>query len=387
MAVCAALWSHIKPDVDGHIYPCCRWILPKNEIKMHGWWENEIAKLPKISDGTQSALDSDYFNSIRERMLAGEELPECKQCTIEENLGDGTSMRTEMNTQYGHHINKTPKIRYIELMFSTHCNLACRMCGEYASSKWKLINNPNLTVDTSIDGSDLENYDSDFSKLDQIKVVGGEPFLAKDHYNFLDKFITQVDNPENVGIHYCTNGTIFPNKNIIDYWKKLKKVKIVVSVDAYGTLNDYLRPGSSWKKVNETIEKFKNIEDVNIELSTHSVITSLSVLQLHKLIDWRGERQLGGTFHVTEGPWHLAISYLVDEEKDKIRTYLNSLRTKYSIPPPHWLANVYPTGLIDIIEEALNENPDERYTYEDIAKEEQKLDKYFNQDFWDNIQK
>ena len=396
MAVCAALWSHIKPDVDGHIYPCCRWTLSKNEIKMHGR-PSTVAKLPKISDGTQSALDSDYFNSIRERMLAGEELPECKQCITEENLGDGTSIRTEMNTRYGHHINKTPKIRYIELMFSTHCNLACRMCGEYASSKWKLINNPNLTVDTSIDSSDLENYDSDFSKLDELKVVGGEPFLAKEHYDFLDKFITQVDNPENVSIHYCTNGTIFPNKNIINYWKKLKIVKIVLSVDAYGTLNDYLRPGSSWKKVNENIEKFRNIEDVNIDLTTHSVITSLSVLQLHKLIDWRGERELEGTFHVTDGPYHLAISHLVDEEKDKIRTYLNSLRTKYSNPPSHWLVaapdgkdrmlNVYPTGLTDIIEEALNENQETQYTFEDIAKEEQKLDKYFNQDFWDNIQK
>jgi hypothetical protein len=264
------------------------------------------------------------------------------------------------------------------------------MCGEYASSKWKLINNPNLTVDTSIDGSDLENYDSDFSKLDELKVVGGEPFLAKEHYDFLDKFITQVDNPENVSIHYCTNGTIFPNKNIINYWKKLKIVKIVVSVDAYGTLNDYLRPGSSWKKINENIEKFRNIEDVNIELTTHSVITSLNVLQLHKLIDWRAERQLEGTFHVTDGPYHLAISRLVDEEKDKIRTYLNSLRTKYSNPPPHWLTNIYPTGLTDIIEESLLSpipKIDKKFSFEDIAKEEQKLDKYFNQDFWDNIQK
>jgi pyruvate-formate lyase-activating enzyme len=383
MAVCAALWTHIKPDVDGHIYPCCRWSLPKNEIKMYGL-ESTIAKLPKISDGTQAALDSDYFNSIRERMLAGEELSECKQCTIEEKANDGTSMRTEMNDQYGHHINEAPKIRYIELMFSTHCNLACRMCGEYASSKWKLINNPNLTVDTSIDSSDLENYDSDFSKLDTIKVVGGEPLLAKDHYDFLDKFISQSDNPENISISYHTNSTIFPNKNIINYWKKLKIVKIIVSVDAYGELNTYLRPGSSWKKINETIEKFKNIEDVNIELTTHTVVTSLNVLQLHKLIEWREEMELEGTFHVTDGPWHLAISHLVDEEKDKIRTYLNSLRTKYTITPPVFLQYTF---LIDVIEEALNENQETQYTFEDIAKEEQKLDKYFNQDFWDNIQK
>ena len=41
---------------------------------------------------------------------------------------------------------------------------------------------------------------------------------------------------------------------------------------------------------------------------------------------------------------------------------------------------------IDMIEEELNKNPDNTYTSEDIAKKEQKLDKYFKQDIWDIIQ-
>jgi len=349
-------------SVEGTVLPCCRWEADNKDN----------SNAPKIQDGIQSAIDSDYFNSIRERMLAGEQLSECRQC-IEEEKHDIPSMREQLNDRYSQYIDKKPKLRFIELAFSTHCNLACRMCNESFSSKWKLINNPKLTVATSIETFDLENYDVDLSELEMIKVVGGEPFLSKNHYDYLDKLINQSNNPEGITLIYYTNGTIFPNKNIINYWKKLKKVHIAVSVDAYGTLNDYLRPGSSWKKINETIEKFKNIEDVNLTMGAHSVITSLSVLQLHKLIDWRGERQLEGIFHVTDGPHHLAIARLVDEEKDKIRTGITRMKDKIG------------ESLFDVLEEALNENTDDNYTFEDIANKEQKLDKYFKQDFYDEF--
>jgi len=376
MTVCSALWSHARMSVDGSVFPCCRWEEADN---------GKNSKAPKISDGIQSAIDSDYFNSIRERMLAGEQLSECRQC-IEEEKHDIPSMREQLNDKYSQYIGKKPKLRYIELAFSTHCNLACRMCNEDYSSKWKLINNPKLTADTSIDAFDLENYDVDLSELDMIKAVGGEPFLSKNHYDYLNKLIDQSNNPKDITLIYHTNGTIFPNKNIIDYWKKLKKVQIIVSVDAYGELNTYLRPGSSWKKITETIDKFKNIEDVNLQLGSHAVITSLNVLQLPQLIEWSIEtfgRTGGGNFDILDYPEHLSIVNLATEEKGKIRTSINRMRDMKLMESRD--AEYIPT-LLDMIEEELNKNPDNTYTFEDIAKKEQKLDKYFKQDIWDIIQ-
>jgi MoaA/NifB/PqqE/SkfB family radical SAM enzyme len=358
-------------SVEGTVLPCCHW---EGDCGVGGG-------APKIQDGIQNAIDSEYFNSIRERMLAGEELSECRQCLDEEKHG-APSMREDLNEQYGKYIGKTPKLRYIELAFSTHCNLACRICNESYSSKWKLINNPKLTVDTSVAAFDLENYDVDLSELDVIKVVGGEPFLSKNHYDYLNKFISQSTNPNNVIIEYYTNGTVFPNKNIIDYWKKLKEVRISISVDGFGTLNDYLRSGSSWKKITETVDKFMNIEDVNIVMGTHTVITSLNVLQLPKLVEWIvqtfGEFDVG-SFDVARYPEHLSIVNLADEEKDKIRTGINIMKDK--------MGGIEQVEILfDVLEEALNENSDGNYTFEDIAKKEQKLDKYFKQDFWDYIE-
>lgn len=371
-SVCAALWSHAMVEVSMKVLPCCRWEEP----------QGPNTNAPHISNGIQSAIDSDYFNSIREKMLASEEIPQCKQCTDEEKAC-GTSLRKSFNNRYSQYINTTPKIRDLELVFSTHCNLACRMCGSEASSKWALIDNPGLNVDTSVVATELKNYDHDMSELDNIKMVGGEPFLAKDHYKYLESFISQSNRPKNITLTYHTNGTIFPNQNIINYWKKIKTVHIIVSVDAHGKLNNYLRPGSTngWETINKNIQKFKNIEGVNTIVKTHTVITSINALHLHKLIEWIDQTIDNGlahaSFDVTSQPDHLSVMHLVDSEKLKIRNYINYTRNKLSN-----INNI--EKIVGILELGLDETPEKRYTIADIATKEKHLDDYFKQDFWSN---
>ena len=374
-SVCAALWSHAQVGVKNSVSPCCRWGTKPSD-------GDYVVNTVSMSNGIQSAIDSDYFNSARERMLNGEQLPECKQCTDEEKKC-GTSLRTSFNNRYKQYIGTTPKIRDLELVFSTHCNLACRMCWSGASSKWALIDNPGLTADTSVVATDVNKYDHDMSELDNIKMVGGEPFLAKDHYKYLENFISQSKNPENTTLTYHTNGTIFPNQKIIDYWKKIKTVHIIVSVDAYGELNNYLRPGAanSWETINKNIQKFKNIEGVKIEVGLHTVITSINAMHLHKLVEWIEQTIDGGlsraSFDVTSQPNHLSVMHLVDSEKLKIRNYINHTRNKLSN-----INNI--EKIFGILELRLDETPKKRYTMADIANKEKRLDDYFKQDFWSN---
>ncbi len=370
-SICAALWSHGRVDVTMKVFPCCRW---------RANFTGERDTLPHISDGIEAAINSDYFNTVRKKMQAGEVIPQCKQCTNEEEVGV-TSMRNRMNESYGKYINTTPKIRDLELAFSTHCNLACRMCSPEASSKWSLIVNPKMKVDTSVISNELSNFDHDWSELDNIKMVGGEPLLAKDHYKYLEYFITQTSRPEELTLVYHTNGTIFPNKNIINYWKKIKKVRIVLSVDAYGKLNNYLRPGQSdWETINANLDKFKNIPGVNTEIGTHSVISSIGALQLDKLVEWLNNTVEfnNSSFDILHHPPHLSIMNIVDQEKYKIREHIKLLQDKFG----H--INGLESKVIAIVEQALNQTPKLQFTIQDIAEREKRLDKYFKQDFYND---
>ena len=324
----------------------------------------------KLKDGIGAAINSDFFNDVRNKMLAGEKIVECNQCYEEEKLL-GSSMRTEFNKKYSRHILEEPKIRYLETSFSSHCNLACRMCNETASSKWKLINNPSIKVDVTVDANETSFYDdTDLSELKSIKVVGGEPFINKFHAEYLDNFISRSNNPKDIVLHYNTNGTVFPNNKVIDYWKNVKEVHITFSVDAIGNLNDYLRPGSSWDTLTSTIEKFKSTPDIDFVFTTHSVVSNISVWELDSLVKWKTEN-FGHSdgFFILDRPRHLSIKSLPQDKKDKLLEYINKVDTGEYI--------------YKAVRNELNKENEIVYTEQDVAKKEEKLDRYFNQKFWD----
>ena len=353
--ICAALWSHARVTVEGTVTPCCRY-----NHHVH-------SEQPQLKDGIGKAINSDYFQSVRDRMLNGEKIKECNQCYEEEKL-TGSSMRTEFNDNYARYILDEPKIRYLETAFSSHCNLACRMCNDVASSKWKLINNPGMKVDVSIDANDISYYDdTDLSELRRMKLVGGEPLLSKDHIKYLDNFISRSSNPEDITLYYNTNGTVFPNKNILDHWSRVKKVSITFSIDGIGGLNDYLRPGSSWSTLTNNIEKFKSLENINIDFTTHTVVSNLNIFKLAPLIKWK-TKIFGnpGGFFVLDRPPHLSIKNVPGEMKKSILKYID---------------RVYDgTEIYDMIRNELDNESKIEYTYKDVAKKEKKLDMYFNQD-------
>jgi sulfatase maturation enzyme AslB (radical SAM superfamily) len=248
------------------------------------------------------------------------------------------------------------------------------MCNETASSKWKLINNPGMKVDVTVDANETSFYnDTDLSDLASVKIVGGEPFINKFHAEYLDNFISHSNNPQDIVLHYNTNGTVFPNNKVLDYWKNVKEVHITFSVDAIGNLNDYLRPGSSWDIFTSTIEKFKSTPGINFVFTTHSVVSNISVWELDSLVKWK-TANFGHPdgFFILDRPRHLSIKTLPQDKKDKLLEYINKVDTGEYI--------------YKAVRNELNKENKTVYTEQDIAKKEEKLDEYFNQNFW-NVRK
>jgi len=356
--VCGALWAHARVTVEGTVTPCCRYN------------HHDHSEQPQLKDGIGAAINSDFFEDVRKRMLAGEKINECRQCYEEEKLL-GDSMRTGFNKKYSKFVDTEPKIRYLETSFSSHCNLACRMCNETASSKWKLINNPGMKVDVTVDANETSFYnDTDLSELKSIKIVGGEPFINKFHAEYLDNFISRSNNPKDIVLYYNTNGTVFPNNKVLEYWKNVKEVHITFSIDAIGNLNDYLRPGSSWDTLTATIEKFKSTPDIDFVFTTHSVISNISVWKLAPLVKWKivNFGHPGG-FFILDRPRHLSIKNLPQDKKDELLEYINKVDTG---------EHVYTS-----VRNELSKQYDVETTANEIAEKEQRLDNYFGQNFRD----
>lgn len=394
---CIFPWKHVAIDVNGEVKPCCRF-----QPRYHRVGPDKDLKIPVISEGMKKAyIDSDFFKKIRERMLNNEKLAICNKCWDAE-AASGKSMRTNFNAEYTDRVLAgefskeeilTPTLDYLEIGFSSHCNLACRMCGPRLSSRWAAIERqynlaPNPNEVCKEPDFDIDSFDVDLSKLKSIKIIGGEPLLAKEHDQFIQKLLETHNSLDQLEITYHTNGTILPSKKILEFWKKIKQVKLTVSVDGFGELNNYLRPGQSkWDTIDRNVRQFVSWaleENSNIVVSTHSVVSRINVMHLKELNDWIvdcGFTQLSEKEHtidVLAYPLHMSLNWAPEDSKKLILTLIKNLLSEnpdlvFSKSGMDWLQGVLS-----------NPTPEDKLiTVEQLEQEMKLLDNHFGANFSD----
>ena len=89
-------------------------------------------------------------------------------------------------------------------------------------------------------------------------------------------------------------------KRFIDLVEKFKSVLMCVSVDAYGSENEYIRGASHWKQVDKNIRKYC-ASDVVGTVNFSPVIQIYNVLSITKLLDYCEslEKEYGREIFVT----------------------------------------------------------------------------------------
>ena len=83
--------------------------------------------------------------------------------------------------------------------------------------------------------------------------MGGEPLLIHQHYDFLNELVERGRAPF-VTLEYNTNLSIVPEK-ALKLWEHFKKVKLGVSLDGVGPINDYIRHPSKWSVMERNLLK------------------------------------------------------------------------------------------------------------------------------------
>lgn len=351
--LCSAPWSHfaVGAHSDGHIVtPCCRFnVSDKKYLK------------PKFEPSHQVTSREGYFEDIRQRMLKGETMPECAKCWHQEKNGS-YSMRHQMLKKMSlEDVAKVEQrqhpfeLRYIEIMFTNLCNLSCRMCDVTQTSKWaNLYNNAFLPKgitdeyvmsDNFLDQSgkahtkpipfDWKMLDGvDLSNLTTVKILGGEPMMSPEHLFFLTKLMKMSKDPSQINLIYHTNGNKRPSDTVIEYWRQMKTIELVFSIDGYGATNEYQRIGSNWAELVENIKWYASL-GIDFEYRIHSVLSSLNIWKFDELCDWAENdfkkitnfpTHIPGVFYPEEKvitvdfvqrPPYLDIKIMPDQLKDK----------------------------------------------------------------------
>ena len=280
------LWNNVSADPAGNIKPCCI--------------SRDIIKKP---DGTPYNLGRDkivdFYNSpdyveIRRKMLAGETVPGCSQCTQIESYGK-QSKRIITNRNWPRVTIQTktvvePKIEYFDLRFGNLCNLKCRSCMPLNSSQLdnQVKEYPELKQFYRESGFNINDwYETDIfdenllSNLSHIKflyITGGEPSLIKKNFELLEKLIATG---------YSKNISLMVNSNLtndktyfFDLLSEFKHTMFLASIDGYGKTQEYLRYPSDWNQIDKNIHKLvnRNADNINLHVSPVVQIGNLNTI-------------------------------------------------------------------------------------------------------------
>jgi hypothetical protein len=214
---------------------------------------------------------------------------DCANCKILEDAGQQSLRQT--GPSWIKDLEQSQDPVTIDINLDHECNAACVICDEYSSTLWKKenlklnnkkikINQDSGQVDQAID--QIVNTVS-LKKLTYVKFFGGEPLFTDTHL----KFIKHIPYPEQVTLHYTTNGSIYPNDEVLSAWKKFKVIIFAASLDGVEEQFDYVRWPLPWHKVSQNLIRLRQNKDIwNLIFRVEFTANFLNTYYFDRLETW-----------------------------------------------------------------------------------------------------
>jgi MoaA/NifB/PqqE/SkfB family radical SAM enzyme len=255
--ICLLPWTSMEVTPMGTYRPCCLY--------------NESIPNLSVRDGhsIHDAQHSDYMKTLRQQFVNGEKPKGCNACWQEESVLGRLSKRktTFIKIKAIDVVYDESNIKpiFLDLKLGNICNLKCRICGSWSSSKWA-----QEEIDINDGFNDLartqlkegqwprtspnwwQALEDALPHIEYLEFTGGEPFLINEHFDLLQVLVDKGYSKK-IDIHYNTNGTIWPSRGL-ELWQNFKRVEIAFSIDDTGKRFEYQRYGSDWSKTQEVID-------------------------------------------------------------------------------------------------------------------------------------
>ena len=296
-------WMSIEVTPMGNSRPCC---LAIDEIPDSTGKSYDLTVVP-----IQEVYHSKYMQELRQQFRAGQKPSTCTRCWTEESAGR-TSKRMNMLTKFNNDLSlvdwktDTPEqLWFLDLKLGNICNLKCRICGSWSSSKWA---QEELDYHPTANREDRKKHSAYvwlrqgqwprestnfWTNIDQVlpgvryyEFTGGEPFLIQEHFDLLQRTVDQ-GYAHLVDVHYNTNGTQYPEA-AVEMWKKFKHVNIAFSIDDLGARFEYQRYGADWTEVEQNLDRYLELSKTHTNITLQMCITAniQNILYLPEVMDY-----------------------------------------------------------------------------------------------------
>jgi sulfatase maturation enzyme AslB (radical SAM superfamily) len=274
----------------------------------------------------QQVRDGPVIQDMRKKMLSGEYVDGC-QCHAEEAAGL-ESMRQAGIARYGHTTNT--KLRRIEIVSDNVCNIKCRSCGSPYSHLW--YEDEIALYGESLLGKKYSKNtlytDVNLADLDEIEVLGGEPTVSPTTEDFFTR-LRDAQVVENLTIKLSTNGMSLPKDNLLYGLENCKMLDLNISVDGYKKSNDYIRSGSTFETIEQSLEFYDKLITIRPVGSTiikvHTAVSIYNINQLFLLNDYVSLKfpRFNKTIQMIQYPVYLNVRNTPDDFKQHIASIIH----------------------------------------------------------------
>ena len=247
------------------------------------------------------------MTDMRSQMLRNDApIPQCTVCKSQE-ASVGSSMRTEALRDYGfiaprhykQHLHDRgwfdpPSPKRLEIHVGNTCNLKCLTCNPKDSSMF-------LDEDIRLNISHYDRQEFSYTpdqineifdwisgnELDLLDLRGGESMLSPVIKKRLQHLPSHIY--DRAVLRIQTNGTIYD-----EIWKeifeKFSMVEIMISIDGYHTVNEYVRFPSDWHTLEKNIDLFRAHRPQQFFINT--VVSNLNLPSLGRLLQWSYDKDI-----------------------------------------------------------------------------------------------
>lgn len=326
--ICMLPWVSIETSPIGTARPCC---LADEEIT------DENGKKYDLNETNLEVIyKSEYMQELRQKFRNGEKPETCKRCWDEEDAGRASKrINSKVRLKELYPLvdwqNDTPdQLWFVDLKLGNICNLKCRICGSWSSSKWaeeelnymppghdkkshiayKFLRAGAWPRKTETFWDNLRNL---LPNIKYFEFTGGEPWMIEEHWELLE-FAIEQGYSDKIDIHYNTNATQMPKNWTI--WGQFNRVDIAFSIDNVGKRFEYERYGADWEKANEIIDHVHATRTHTPRITTQLCFTVniQNVYYLDDLLAWAIPKNFTSIyFNMMHDPQHMNIQKMTPE--------------------------------------------------------------------------
>ena len=309
---CVFPFVHFLAGPSKHWRLCC--------VSQEGIFDENKKPYQLQNNNPKELWNSEGMKQIRKKMWEGKKLSQCRHCYYQESV-NRKSYRQRSNEEW----LKKPKVKkiiseslkndfhvkenplYLDLRPGNLCNLKCRMCNPGNSSKieleWKKLEDnkdfqkaigPRSSMFKSkenvlIPWDKKEDFWKDMDEwmdgLKKLYLTGGEPTLIKNNWKLIDRLI-QSGQSQSVSLVFNINCTKVP-ESLLNTFDQFENVCLNLSLDGYGSVNDYIRDPSRWSQIEDNVKQIlRSAKGKNVDIRITPVVQVYNILNLCELFQW-----------------------------------------------------------------------------------------------------